>query len=87
MNNLNRISNTIIDEQKSGKVVVPWPGTLMFYYAATSYVRWEDFDLEFADPFRYSSGFGSGITCDGLGVPGSGFQDIFRVHMIGLFLS
>ena len=54
-----------IDKNANGKVVVPWPGTVLHYYAATTIVRWEDFDLEYANPSDKYSSFGNGVTLDG----------------------
>ncbi|KAF9890793.1 hypothetical protein FE257_005363 [Aspergillus nanangensis] len=55
-------------KNQMGKVVVPWPGTILHYYAATEIVRWEDFDLRF-EGHAFGS-FGNGVTADGF-VPDS----------------
>lgn len=55
----------IIDKNDSGKVIVPWPGTVLHYYAATTNVRWEDFDFEYEDPNDKFGSFGNGVTLDG----------------------
>ncbi|KAG7408174.1 hypothetical protein Forpe1208_v012437 [Fusarium oxysporum f. sp. rapae] len=47
------------------KVIVPWPGTILHYYAATDIVRWEDYDLEFDDDKQKFASFGNGITVEG----------------------
>ncbi|KAK8109564.1 monooxygenase [Apiospora kogelbergensis] len=49
----------------TGKVTVPWPGTILHYYKATEVIRWEDFDLRFQDESTKYGSFGNGITCDG----------------------
>ncbi|KAJ5597825.1 hypothetical protein N7537_007909 [Penicillium hordei] len=49
----------------NGKVVVPWPGTVLHYYAATEIVRWEDFDLVYENPDEKYASFGNGVTIDG----------------------
>lgn len=59
------ISNDYIDKNGSGKVIVPWPGTVLHYYAATSVVRWEDFELEHEDLTDKFASFGNGVTMDG----------------------
>jgi hypothetical protein len=45
---------------------VPWPGTVLHYYAATEIIRWEDFHLEYenANDTKYDS-FGNGVTAVG----------------------
>ncbi|PYH91186.1 monooxygenase [Aspergillus ellipticus CBS 707.79] len=50
---------------RDGRVVVPWPGTIRHYYAATEIVRWEDFELVFQDPSHKFQSFGNGVTKDG----------------------
>ncbi|KAE8378315.1 hypothetical protein BDV26DRAFT_281225 [Aspergillus bertholletiae] len=57
-------------KNKYGKIIVPWPGTTNHYYAATEIIRWEDFDLVFADPTQRYMSFGNGVTRDGFS-PGS----------------
>jgi hypothetical protein len=54
-----------IDKNANGKVIVPWPGTVLHYYAATEIIRWEDFDLEYEDPADKYASFGNGVTADG----------------------
>ncbi|KAF5664960.1 monooxygenase [Fusarium heterosporum] len=49
----------------NGKIIVPWPGTIHHYYAATEIVRWEDFDLEYEDDGQRFASFGNGITIEG----------------------
>ncbi|KAI1066531.1 hypothetical protein LB506_008127 [Fusarium annulatum] len=49
----------------NGKVIVPWPGTMLHYYAATKIVRWEDYDIEFEDKKQRFASFGNGITIEG----------------------
>ncbi|KAI3129808.1 hypothetical protein CBS147326_6257 [Penicillium roqueforti] len=49
----------------NGKVVVPWPGTVLHYYAATEIIRWEDFDLVYENPDEKYASFGNGVTVDG----------------------
>ncbi|CAP97906.1 Pc22g06180 [Penicillium rubens Wisconsin 54-1255] len=44
----------------NGKVIVPWPGTVLHYYAATEIVRWEDFDLVYENPDEKYASFGNG---------------------------
>jgi hypothetical protein len=46
-------------------VVVPWPGTYLHFIQATSFVRWEDFDLIFEDPKQKYASFGIGATREG----------------------
>lgn len=53
------------DKNDNGKVVVPWPGTVLHYYAATEIVRWEDFDLVYENPDDKYASFGNGVTSDG----------------------
>jgi hypothetical protein len=53
------------DKNANGKVMVPWPGTVLHYYAATEIVRWEDFELEYEDATESFSSFGNGVTSDG----------------------
>ncbi|KAG5918635.1 hypothetical protein E4U53_004077 [Claviceps sorghi] len=48
--------------KRNGKVIVPWPGTMLHYYAATEMVRWEDYDLRFQDETHRYASFGNGIT-------------------------
>ncbi|KAF5267419.1 hypothetical protein FOXYS1_1709, partial [Fusarium oxysporum] len=43
----------------SGKVIVPWPGTILHYYAATEIVRWEDYDLKFDEDEQKFASFGN----------------------------
>lgn len=57
--------NWIIDKNANGKVIVPWPGTVLHYYAATEIIRWEDFELEYEDPADKYASFGNGVTADG----------------------
>ncbi|KAE8150627.1 hypothetical protein BDV25DRAFT_129391 [Aspergillus avenaceus] len=52
-------------KNKTGKIIVPWPGTTNQYYAATEVVRWEDFDLVFEDPGQKYRSFGNGVTMEG----------------------
>ncbi|EXM13082.1 hypothetical protein FOTG_18446 [Fusarium oxysporum f. sp. vasinfectum 25433] len=47
------------------KVIVPWPGTILHYYAATEIVRWEDYDLKFDEDNQKFASFGNGITEEG----------------------
>ncbi|RKL09120.1 hypothetical protein BFJ70_g16715 [Fusarium oxysporum] len=47
------------------KVIVPWPGTILHYYAATEIVRWEDYDLKFDEDEQKFASFGNGITVEG----------------------
>ncbi|KAJ5779388.1 hypothetical protein N7457_007108 [Penicillium paradoxum] len=49
----------------NGKVVVPWPGTVLHYYAATEIVRWEDFDLVHETLNEKFGSFGNGVTAEG----------------------
>ncbi|EXL63653.1 hypothetical protein FOPG_20074 [Fusarium oxysporum f. sp. conglutinans race 2 54008] len=49
----------------NNKVIVPWPGTILHYYAATEIVRWEDYDLKFDDNNQKFASFGNGITVEG----------------------
>lgn len=56
------ILNSSSDKLPNGKVVVPWPGTTLHYYAATEIIRWEDFDLRFSDLEQKYASFGNGIT-------------------------
>ncbi|EWY79290.1 hypothetical protein FOYG_17540 [Fusarium oxysporum NRRL 32931] len=53
------------DKLPSGKVIVPWPGTILHYYAATEIVRWEDYDLKFDEDEQAFASFGNGITVEG----------------------
>jgi hypothetical protein len=53
------------DKNDNGKVIVPWPGTVLHYYAATEIVRWEDFDLVYENPDEKYASFGNGVTIDG----------------------
>ncbi|KAG6001588.1 hypothetical protein E4U21_004072 [Claviceps maximensis] len=48
--------------KRRGKVIVPWPGTILHYYAATEIVRWEDFELQFQNKAQKYASFGNGIT-------------------------
>ena len=57
--------NWLIDKNANGKVIVPWPGTVLHYYAATEIIRWEDFELEYEDPADKYASFGNGVTADG----------------------
>ncbi|KAK5992095.1 FAD-binding monooxygenase moxY [Cladobotryum mycophilum] len=50
---------------KSGKIIVPWPGTTLHYYAATEFVRWEDYEIEHSSPGEKYASFGNGITPEG----------------------
>ncbi|KAK0389844.1 hypothetical protein NLU13_3417 [Sarocladium strictum] len=52
-------------KDSSGRVIVPWPGTILHYYAATEIVRWEDYDLEFEDETQKYASFGNGVTLEG----------------------
>lgn len=45
------------DKNSNSKVIVPWPGTMLHYYAATKIVRWKDFGLECEDPSDKFGGF------------------------------
>ncbi|KAI3571030.1 hypothetical protein IWW34DRAFT_824909 [Fusarium oxysporum f. sp. albedinis] len=47
------------------KVIVPWPGTILHYYAATEIVRWENYDLKFEQDDQKFASFGNGITEEG----------------------
>ncbi|KAI3570579.1 hypothetical protein IWW34DRAFT_903256, partial [Fusarium oxysporum f. sp. albedinis] len=47
------------------KVIVPWPGTILHYYAATEIVRWEGYDLKFEQDDQKFASFGNGITEEG----------------------
>jgi len=59
------VTNEAKDKSSSGSVIVPWPGTMLHYYAATECVRWEHFDIEFShEDFCFTS-FGNGITTEG----------------------
>ncbi|KAF5008035.1 hypothetical protein FDECE_5656 [Fusarium decemcellulare] len=49
----------------NGKVIVPWPGTILHYYAATEIVRWEDYDLKFEEDEQKFASFGNGVTLEG----------------------
>ncbi|KAF4990498.1 hypothetical protein FGRMN_8429 [Fusarium graminum] len=49
----------------NGKIIVPWPGTIHHYYAATEIVRWEDFDLKYEADGQGFACFGNGITVEG----------------------
>jgi hypothetical protein len=53
------------DKLPNEKVIVPWPGTILHYYAATEIVRWEDYDLEFDEDEQKFASFGNGITVEG----------------------
>ncbi|KAJ5380348.1 uncharacterized protein N7496_002776 [Penicillium cataractarum] len=53
------------DKNANGKIIVPWPGTVLHYYAATEIIRWEDFDLEYENPAEKYASFGNGVTADG----------------------
>jgi hypothetical protein len=53
------------DKNANGKVIVPWPGTVLHYYAATEIVRWEDFELDYENPDEKYGSFGNGVTADG----------------------
>ncbi|KAG4255518.1 hypothetical protein FPRO03_14122 [Fusarium proliferatum] len=48
----------------NGKVIVPWPGTILHCYAATEIVRWEDYDLKFDEDNQKYACFGNGITVE-----------------------
>lgn len=54
------------DKNSKGKVFAPWPGTISHYVQATSTVRWEDFDLSWADPENKYASFGNGILKEGV---------------------
>lgn len=58
-------AHSSIDKTSDGKVIVPWPGTILHYYAATEIMRWEDYDLRFEDELQKYSSFGNGITTEG----------------------
>lgn len=60
-----RTHRLLLDKNSRGKVIVPWPGTVLHYYAATEIVRWEDFDLEYENPAEKYASFGNGVTTDG----------------------
>ncbi|VTT82025.1 unnamed protein product [Fusarium fujikuroi] len=47
------------DKLSNGKVIVPWPGTMLHYYTATKIVRWEDYDMEFEDKKQKFASFGN----------------------------
>ncbi|WJG35909.1 uncharacterized protein FOBCDRAFT_140752, partial [Fusarium oxysporum Fo47] len=49
----------------NGKVIVPWPGTIVHYYAATEIVRWEDYDIRFENDKQKFASYGNGITREG----------------------
>ncbi|KAK8040101.1 monooxygenase [Apiospora rasikravindrae] len=69
---LSLVTNALEDKTESGKVIVPWPGTILHYYRATEVVRWEDFDLRFQDGGMKYGSFGNGITSEGFvpkGIP------------------
>ena len=53
------------DKNENGKVIVPWPGTVLHYYAATEIVRWEDFDFVYQNPEDKYGSFGNGVTAVG----------------------
>jgi len=38
---------------------------MLHYYAATEYVRWEHFDIEFSHEDSSFASFGNGITTEG----------------------
>lgn len=57
--------NGFIDKNDNGKIIVPWPGTVLHYYAATEIIRWEDFDLEYENPAEKYASFGNGVTAEG----------------------
>ncbi|KAI2730638.1 hypothetical protein CBS147332_2490 [Penicillium roqueforti] len=59
------LCNVDSDKNDNGKVVVPWPGTVLHYYAATEIIRWEDFDLVYENPDEKYASFGNGVTVDG----------------------
>ncbi|KAI4599565.1 hypothetical protein KJ359_002012 [Pestalotiopsis sp. 9143b] len=52
-------------KRPNGKVIVPWPGTILHYYAATEFVRWEEYDLVFEEEDQKCASFGNGVTIDG----------------------
>ncbi|KUM57415.1 hypothetical protein ACN42_g9774 [Penicillium freii] len=52
-------------KNRSGKVIVPWPGTVLHYYKATEIIRWEDFGLVYESPGDQFASFGNGVTADG----------------------
>ncbi|CRL30896.1 Flavin-containing monooxygenase-like [Penicillium camemberti] len=52
-------------KNRSGKVIVPWPGTVLHYYKATEIIRWEDFGLVYENPGDQFASFGNGVTADG----------------------
>jgi hypothetical protein len=58
-------SQWVLDKNDNGKIIVPWPGTVLHYYAATEIIRWEDFDLEYENPAERYASFGNGVTADG----------------------
>ncbi|OQD87616.1 hypothetical protein PENANT_c005G08573 [Penicillium antarcticum] len=52
-------------KNENGKVIVPWPGTVFHYYAATEIIRWEDFDLVYQNARDKYGSFGNGVTAVG----------------------
>lgn len=58
------------DKLPNGKVIVPWPGTILHYYAATEIVRWEDYDLRFDEDAQKFASFGNGVTVEGFNPTG-----------------
>ncbi|SCV48815.1 uncharacterized protein FFB14_10547 [Fusarium fujikuroi] len=50
------------DKLSNGKVIVPWPGTMLHYYTATKIVRWEDYDMEFEDKKQKFASFGNATS-------------------------
>ncbi|KAJ5762289.1 uncharacterized protein N7511_005671 [Penicillium nucicola] len=52
-------------KNENGKVIVPWPGTVLHYYAATEIIRWEDFDLVYQNAGDNYASFGNGVTAVG----------------------
>jgi hypothetical protein len=57
--------NYYVADKSNKKVIVPWPGTILHYYAATEIVRWEDYDLKFEEDDQKFASFGNGITVEG----------------------
>jgi hypothetical protein len=57
--------NYYVTDKSNEKVIVPWPGTILHYYAATEIVRWEDYDLKFEEDDQKFASFGNGIKVEG----------------------
>ena len=47
---------------------IPWPGTVTHYIRTTSLIRWEDFDLVWANPENKYESLGNGITEESVAV-------------------